>query len=206
MLPGQGLYHDPIFIEPSGRKVVDGYVTDIITDKTINFLSNRDKDKPFFIMCHHKAPHRSWEYKREHKDLYKDDIKVPDTLSDDYKNRARAAEAAKMRVAEDMTYFGERVFGEIRKIPFPEDVTNMVLIDNETGENYRFKTRDELRYFKYQRYMKRYCRCVHSVDENVGRLLDYIDSLGKDVVDNTLIMYTSDQGKSYPANQSCEPC
>ena len=61
VLPGQGIYYDPVFIEPNGRKVVNGYVTDIITDKTIDFLSNRDKDKPFFIMCHHKAPHRSWE-------------------------------------------------------------------------------------------------------------------------------------------------
>lgn len=160
-------------------------------------------------MCHHKAPHRSWEYKREHKDLYKDDIKVPDTFTDDYKNRAKAARVAKTRVAEDLTFFdlglvqpeggsevGEFVgIAEGRKIPFPEDVSQMVLIDVETGENYRFKTREELRHFKYQRYMQRYCRTVHSVDENVGRLLDYLDSLGKDVVENTLVMYTSDQGE-----------
>ena len=105
VLPGQGVYHDPVFIGPKGRKVEDGYVTDTITDKTINFISNREKDKPFFIMCHHKAPHRSWECKEDHKDLYKDDIKVPDTFSDDYKNRAKAAKAAKMRVAEDLTFF-----------------------------------------------------------------------------------------------------
>lgn len=161
-------------------------------------------------MCHHKAPHRSWEYKQDHKDLYKGDIKVPDTFSDDYKNRAKAAAAAKMRVAEDLTFFdiglvqpeggaevGEMVgAAEGRKIPFPEDVTGMVLIDAATGENYRFKTRDELRHFKYQRYMQRYLRTIHSIDENVGRLLDYIESLGQDVIDNTLIMYTSDQGET----------
>ena len=172
-------------------------------------------------MCHHKAPHRSWEYKRAHKDLYTDEIKVPDTFTDDYKNRARAAKAAKMRVAEDMTFFdlglvqpeggwevGELIgsMGDVRKIPFPEDVTKMVLIDRETGKNYTFKTRDELRHFKYQRYMQRYCRCVHSVDENVGRLLDYLDSLGKDVVENTLVMYTSDQGQCKQAKMVTKQC
>lgn len=95
--------------------------------------------------------------------MYRDDIEVPDTFSDDYKNRAKAAKAAKMRVAEDMTFFdlglaqpeggsevGELIgsMGDVRKIPFPEDVTTMVLIDRETGENYRFNTRDELRHFK----------------------------------------------------------
>lgn len=196
-------------------------MTDIITDKTIDFLEKRDKDKPFFIMCHHKAPHRSWHPKREHFGLYKDEIKVPDTFSDDYKNRAKAAAAAEMRVAEDMTYFdlglvqpeggrevGELVLGRNRKIPYPNDVTKMVLIDKDTGENFRFETRDQLRHFKYQRYMQRYLRCVHSIDENVGRLLNYIDSLGKDVVENTLIMYTSDQGRRAcklpsPAECSC---
>ena len=210
VIPGQGVYHDPVFINPDGRERISGYVTDIITDKTINFLSNRNESKPFFVMCHHKAPHRSWEYKHEHRHLYQDDVKIPETFTDDYKNRAKAAKAAKMRVAEDMTFFdlglaqpeggsevGEPIssIGLVRKIPYPEDVTKLVLVDNETGENFRFKTRDELREFKYQRYIKRYCRCVHSIDENVGRLLDYINSLGKEVVDNTLIMYTSDQGK-----------
>lgn len=210
VLPDQGVYYDPVFIEPHGQEVVQGYVTDIITDKTIDFISNRDTNKPFFIMCHHKAPHRSWEFKRTHKDLYKDEIKPPDTLTDDYKHRASAAKAAKMRVAEDMTFFdlglvqpeggsevGELIgsMGDVRKIPFPEDVSNMVLIDRDTGTNYRFKDREELRRFKYQRYMQRYLRCVHSIDENVGRLLDHLDSLGKHAVNNTLIMYTSDQGE-----------
>lgn len=78
-------------------------MTDIITDKTVDFLEDRDKSKPFFVMCHHKAPHRAWEYDTKYKHLYQEDIKVPETFSDDYKNRAKAAEAAKMRVAEDMT-------------------------------------------------------------------------------------------------------
>ena len=77
---------------------------DIIKNKTIEFIDGRDTEKPFFVMCHHKAPHRSWENDPKHNDLYTDDIKVPETFDDDYKNRAKAAEVAKMRVAEDMTY------------------------------------------------------------------------------------------------------
>ncbi|PTB47649.1 hypothetical protein M431DRAFT_501850 [Trichoderma harzianum CBS 226.95] len=177
---------------PNGRHMERGYVTDIITDKTLDFIRNRDTTKPFF--------------------LYQEDIKVPESFNDEYKNRAKAAAAAKMRVTEDLRYNdlglcqpeGGSEVGELdepnfpqrpdRKIPFPQDVSSMVLIDKLTGENFRFKNQDELRHFKYQRYMKRYCRTVHSVDENVGRILDYVDSLGKEVADNTMIIYTSDQG------------
>lgn len=104
VLPGQGVYFDPVFINPDGRYVEKGYVTDIITDKTIDFIRDRDPGKPFFVMCHHKAPHRPWEYNPRYKNLYREDIKVPETFDDDYKHRAKAAAAAKMRVAEDMTY------------------------------------------------------------------------------------------------------
>lgn len=75
-------------------------------------------------------------------------------------------------------------------MPLPDDVSKVVLIDRETGENFRFKTQDELRVFKYQRYMKRYCRTIHSVDVSVGRVLDYLEAQGKEVADNTIIMYT----------------
>ena len=60
ILPGQGVYNDPVFITPDGRKTHKGYVTDVITDFSIDFLNKRPKDKPFFLMCHHKAPHRPW--------------------------------------------------------------------------------------------------------------------------------------------------
>ena len=164
VVPGQGDYYDPMFINAAGRCREKGYATDVITDKTINFIENRDKDRPFFIMCHHKAPHRPWQCDPKHKHLYRENIKLPETFDDDYKNRAKAAAAAKMRIASDMTYEdlglvqpegGDEVgdlnipflpFLKTRKIPNPEDVTKMVLIDNDTGENFRFKTREELRY------------------------------------------------------------
>ena len=212
VLPGQGEYFDPVFICPKGQHVEKGYATDIITNKTIEFIDGRDTKKPFFVMCHHKAPHRSWENDPKHNDLYTEDIKVPETFDDHYKNRAKAAEVAKMRVAEDMTYKdlglaqpeGGFEVGELgqpgvpgfddRKVPNPNDVSSMTLVDKETGEQFRFNSNDQLRHFKYQRYMKRYCRTVHSIDETVGLLLDYVDSLGKDIADNTMIIYTSDQG------------
>lgn len=105
-LPGQGAYFDPVFINEDGQHVEKGYVTDIITDKAIDYIREASKDsmKPYFLMCHHKAPHRPWECDPKHADLYAHDIKVPETFNDDYRHRAKAAAAAKMRVAEDMTY------------------------------------------------------------------------------------------------------
>lgn len=211
VLPGQGDYWDPTFIGPDGEKEVEGYVTDIITDKTLDFVKKRDKEKPFFLMCHHKAPHRSWECHDRHKHLYTDKIKVPETYNDDYKNRARAAKAAKMRVAEDMTYFdlglaqpdggrakGERIFSAMgfsqRKIPAPsdEELKDFKLVDVEDGTVFTFKTSTELAEFKYQRYMQRYLRTIQSIDDSVGSLLDFLEDEGLDK--DTIVIYTSDQG------------
>lgn len=214
IVPGQGEYWDPQFINPGpdgnstiGREM--GYATDIITDKCISWMDARDKSKPFLLMCQHKAPHRSWECDDKHKHLYKDPVRVPDTFTDDYKNRARAAKVAKMRVAEDMTYFdlglvqpegGLRVGAKMidtwswwdRKVPDPEDVTTLKLIDKEDGTVFTFKTREELHEFKFQRYMQRYLRTIQSIDDSVGRLLDYLDKEG--LAEDTVVMYTSDQG------------
>lgn len=100
---GRGDYWDPEFIEADGSHHLEGYATDIITEKTLDFIKTRDKSRPFFAMCHHKAPHRSWECHDRHKHLYTSPVKVPETFTDDYKNRAKAARIAKMRVAEDLT-------------------------------------------------------------------------------------------------------
>lgn len=210
ILPGQGEYHDPEFIGPNGTQVMEGYATDIITDMTLNFIKQRDQSKPFFVMCHHKAPHRSWEYQEKHKDLYQDPIQLPDTFSDDYKNRAKAAAIAKMRVSEDLSYkdlglaqpdgdrrkVGEKMAGGMRKVPSPptdEEVRPMRLIDNEDGTVFRFESKKELAEFKFQRYMQRYLRTVQSVDDNVGRIFELLDS-DPELADNTIVIYTSDQG------------
>lgn len=208
VLPGQGDYFDPVMIEIGEQKVERGYATDIITDKCLAWLESRDASRPFFLMCHHKAPHRSFEPHPKYRSLFAgDDVKMPDTFDDDYKNRARAAAAAKMRVRSDMTYKdlglvqpeGGAEVGEPfgpgqhdRKVPEPENVSHLVLIDQLTGERFRFENQRELAAFKYQRYIKRYLRTVASIDENVGRLLDYLDEAG--LTKNTMVIYTSDQG------------
>ena len=207
VLPGQGDYFDPLFIEMGESLAEEGYITDIITDKSLDWLSKADKQKPFFLMCHHKAPHREWEPHPKNRSLFMDDVVVPSTFDDNYKNRAHAAAEAKMRIKDDLTYddlglvqpegggeVGEksRPFSSKRKIPNPEDASALCLIDKITGEKFRFNSREELSQFKYQRYIKRYLRTITSIDESVGRLLDFLDThnLAKD----TLVVYTSDQG------------
>ena len=207
VLPGQGEYFDPFMIEMGKETEEFGYVTDIITSKCINWLDSRDENKPFFLMCHHKAPHREWEPHPKNRNLFNEDIVVPETFDDDYKNRAKAAAEAKMRVKDDMKYadlglvqpeggseIGERVRPEMshRKIPNPDDVSELRLIDKDTGQVYTFKTKQELGQFKYQRYIKRYLRTIASIDESVGELLDYLDD--SNLAENTLVIYTSDQG------------
>ncbi len=207
VVPGQGDYHDPLFHEPDGERRYSGYVTDIITDMSIDWMAKRDTSRPFFLMCHHKAPHRSWEPHPKYRDSYKDPIKLPDTFDDDYKNRAKAASAARMRIADDMTYLdlglvqpdGGSEVGElllasmnVRKLPKPKDVRSLRLIDKDTGEVFTFQTEREYDEFKFQRYMQRYLRTIASVDESVGRILDYLDANG--LRQNTLVIYTSDQG------------
>ena len=207
VLSGQGDYKDPIFHQASGVVQCQGYVTDLITDQSIDWLKNRDKERPFYLMCHHKAPHRSWENHPKYNDLYIDDIKLPETFDDDYRHRASAAAEAKMRIADDMIYLdlglrqpdgGEEVGPLLlpgirtRKLPNPSDVSTVRLVDKDTGEIFTFKTQTEYNHFKYQRYMKRYLRTIASIDESVGRLLDYLDA--EKIAENTLVVYTSDQG------------
>ncbi len=207
VLPGQGDYFDPTMIEMGEQIEVPGYATDVITDKSLEWLEQRDPAKPFFLMCHHKAPHREWEPHPKNRKLYQDDIKVPETFDDDYKNRAKAAAEAKMRIKDDMTYadlglvqpeggseVGARATANSarRKIPNPEDVSGLRLIDKDTGEVFTFSSNEQLSHFKYQRYLKRYLRTIASIDESVGRVLDYLDE--NNLTSNTVVVYTSDQG------------
>lgn len=207
VLPGQGEYFDPYMIEMGEEIEVPGYTTDIITDKSLEWMKKRDPDKPFFLMCHHKAPHRKWEPHPDNRDLYLDEIPVPETFDDDYANRAAAAREAKMRVKNDLEYgdlglvqpeggaeVGERRYANstLRKIPHPEDVSDLRLIDRDTSEVYTFATQEELAHFKLQRYLQRYLQTIHSVDESVGRILDYLEESG--LFENTIVIYTSDQG------------
>ncbi|NGP45440.1 sulfatase [Bacillaceae bacterium SIJ1] len=164
----QGFYHQPKMIEMGEEKVFQGYATDLVTDFSMDWLDNRDTDKPFLLFCHHKAPHRPWEPDEKHAHMYEDvHIPEPETFNDDYANRSEAAKAAKMRMSD------------LRPKDLKEDIPEGLTPEEENS-------------WRYQRYIKDYLRCVASVDDNVGRLLDYLDEQG--LTDSTIIVYTSDQG------------
>ena len=169
ILQGQGPYFDPEMVHNGEKAQYKGYTTDLVTDLSLDWLKERDQDQPFFLMYHHKAPHRPWDPDDQHAQLYEhEDIPVPETFDDDYSERAQAAAEARMRVAD---HLNERDL----KQPIPEGLTPA-----------------EEKHWKYQRYIKDYLRCVASVDDNVGRVLDYLDEEG--LTENTLVIYTSDQG------------
>jgi arylsulfatase A-like enzyme len=169
VLPGQGDYHNPTFIEQNGEVKYEGYVTDLITDFSLNWLQSLDRSRPFMLMLHHKAPHRHWEPDEKHAHLYEDiDIPEPETFNDDYATRSEAAKEALMRIDRDLNAL------DLKMDP-PENLTAA-----------------ELKSWKYQRYIKDYLRCIASVDDNVGRVLDYLDEEG--LTDDTIVIYTSDQG------------
>ncbi len=193
ILPGQGAYYNPVMIEMGQRKKHTGYVTDIITDYALNWLKNRNNDKPFCMMFHHKAPHRNWQPDAKHLTMY-DDVTIPepDTLFDDYANRGRAAKEQDMSIEKTMNQ------NDLKLVP-PQNLTpeQKTLWDaaykpkNEAFRKANLQGKDLVRW-KYQRYIKDYLRCIASVDDNVGRVLDYLDETG--LADNTVVVYTADQG------------
>jgi arylsulfatase A-like enzyme len=169
ILPGQGVYHDPVFITKAGRQKHPGYCTDLITDFSLAFLKDRPKDRPFFLMCHHKAPHRPWQPDEKYRKQFANvQIPEPETFNDDYATRADAAREATMRIDRDLTP------NDLKEKP-PSGLSEV-----------------ELKKWKYQRYMRDYLACIASVDDGVGRLLDYLDANG--LAQNTIVVYTSDQG------------
>lgn len=169
ILPGQGAYFNPVMIENGKRKTIEGYTTDIITDLAMDFIKNRPQDKPFFLMYHHKAPHRNWQPDEKHRKQYENvTLPEPPTFNDDYSGKSDAPRQATMRIDRDLT-------DKDLKMPPPAGLTAQ-----------------ELKKWKYQRYMRDYLACVASVDDNVGRLLDWLDK--NNLSKNTIVIYTSDQG------------
>jgi arylsulfatase A-like enzyme len=168
VLIGQGEYHDPTLLSPSGLRTEPGYATDVITDLALRWVDALDGDDPWCLLINHKAPHRPWEPDAAHADLYSEPIPVPPTFTDDYATRTSSARRAAMRIAEHLN---------------AEDLK----ADPPSGLAY-----EELALWKYQRYMEDYLRCVASVDDNVGRVIDWLRERGD--LDDTLLMYSSDQG------------
>ena len=196
ILPGQGVYTDPVFYTAASENTYTGrYVTDVTTDLGIEFIRKRPRDKPFFLMLHHKAPHRPWEPNQLHRAAFNEKwIPEPPTLWDTYATRTDALHENEQRIANDLT-------NRDLKLPPPgldsAGIASWLTTKPETvtttrGGSAVTLTGEALARWKYQRYMQDYLATVQSVDDNVGRVLGYLDrnGLGR----NTIVIYTSDQG------------
>ena len=211
VLPGQGAYYNPDFRTPVGMVRDTGYATDLITDKVLDWLrAGRDPTRPFMLMYQHKAPHRDWMPGPDHLSTYADvEIPEPPTLFDDYAGRTTAARNQEMSIAVDMR------FGYDLKLwpntVNPDDRLNMAVERNRnrmTQEQLAAwdavygpvsasfseapPTGAELVRWKYRRYLEDYLRSIRSIDDNLGRLLNYLEESG--LAENTVVIYNSDQG------------
>ncbi len=174
----QGEYHNPRFLSPGGLRVEEGYATEVITDLAIDWVESLDPsegDAPWCVLVWHKAPHRPWEPDAAHAGLYAvggaaadGSIPVPPTFTDDLSGRSDTARRAAMRIADHLT-------AEDLKQPVPQGLSA-----------------DEEALWKYQRYMEDYLACVASVDDNVGRVTEWLANRGD--LDDTIVIYSSDQG------------
>ena len=193
ILIGQGVYYNPPMIRDGEKIKHAGYVTDIITDLSLDWLKHRDRSKPFLLMCQHKAPHRSWEPNLKYLDHDGGRIyPPPQTLFDDYSGRGKAERQQDMMIATTMDQV------DLKLVP-PRQLTPPQLAAwnayygprNEAFRKADLKG-DELVRWKYTRYLHDYLGCVKSIDESVGRLLKYLDDEG--LAKSTIVVYSSDQG------------
>ena len=219
ILPDQGNYYNPDFItKKEGNIKVTGYVTDIITDMTLDWLQKeRSSEKPFMLMYLHKAPHRPWLMAERHLDeMTQKTFPEPKTLFDDYAGRTSPAKEAEMNILTSMGWAGDnKIYPAILdslKIPemrsdkqrFKADMGRLNpsqkanfdrvydRINAEFKKAYPSMTDQDKMRWKFQRYMQDYLGTLRAVDENVGRLLDYLEA--NKLMENTIIVYTSDQG------------
>lgn len=220
ILPDQGDYYNPdIITKKEGRKKLSGYVTDLITDITLNWLkTERDTEKPFFLAYLHKAPHREWlPAERHYKEYLNKTFPEPSTLFDDYKGRGKAAKQAEMNLLTHMNWAGDsKVFPEnMKKLGIAESHAYDIRFYNNTvgrmnpGQrkswdeaygkmnaefvnNYPKMNAKQQMQWRYQRYMQDYLGCIAAVDEGVGKVLDFLKE--NNLEENTIVVYTSDQG------------
>ena len=193
VLKGQGQYYNPLLFTNGEMVKHTGYTTDIITDQALKWIDQRDQKKPFFLMAQHKAPHGRWEPALRHLKTFEDiQIPEPPTLFDDYSGRSEAPANHKMGIAEHigpsrlMLRYSSKFTPGQYKI-FDGHFRPL----NEAMQKLDLKGK-KLTRWNYQRYIKNYLRCVKAVDENIGRMLDYLDDNG--LSKNTVVIYSSDQG------------
>ena len=201
ILPGQGFYYNPDFISMDRDTArMDGYVTELITNTSLQWLEKRDKQKPFCLIVGEKATHRTWM--PDLQDLGKFDevsFKLPENFWDDYKGR-KAAQKQRMTMDDlyldyDLKMQADKGFGKANYLRF-------TAVQKKLWDTYYDKIEQEfkkqnlsdkaLTEWKYQRYMRDYLSTAISLDRNIGRLLDYLDKNGLN--ENTVVIYTSDQG------------
>lgn len=218
VLPDQGEYYNPAFIINGNKQQIHGYVTDITTDLAMKWLKERDKDKPFCLLYHQKAPHRSWmPAERYYKEYTKMTFKEPATLFDDYAGRGSAAKSAEMNILNDMNWADDNkltpallnklnLHSRIKwdTLSYNNGINRMDAGQREAWDavygpinldfekRYPTMSKKDLMRWRYQRYMQDYLGTIASVDEGVGELLDYLDKNG--LAENTIVVYTSDQG------------
>lgn len=211
ILVGQGIYYNPPFIRNGEKIQSHGYATDLITDKALDWLENRhDKSKPFCLLLHHKAPHRTWMPDLQDLELFSDrEFELPETFYDDYEGREAAA-AQEMSIIKDMDLVydlkladkeneihsgslekaGRRMYDSMtpeQKAVWDRHYDRVIADFKSSGLSGK-----ELAQWKYNQYMRDYLRVIRSVDRNVGRVLDYLEEHG--LLENTVVVYTSDQG------------
>ncbi|HVU23180.1 MAG TPA: sulfatase [Opitutus sp.] len=197
ILPGQGIYYNPPMIRNGAPIQPAGYVTDIITDATLDWLDHRDPSRPFLLMCQHKAPHRHWEPPL--RELAADGDRTypePPTLFDDYAGRGIAEHDQDMMIAVTGK-MGMNDY-DLKLLPMNDlDPAQRKVWDayyeprNAAFRAAHLAGRDLVRW-KYQRYLHDYLACVRGIDDSVGRVLDYLERHG--LADNTIVVYSSDQG------------
>ncbi|RGN50012.1 MULTISPECIES: sulfatase [unclassified Bacteroides] len=209
IVPGQGDYYNPDFITMNNDTIQkQGYITNIVTDMGIDWMENqRDRNKPFCLFIHHKAIHRNWLPETKYLAEYEEKtFPLPDNFFDTYEGRPAAA-SQEMSIFKDMdliydlkmlkegkeSSLKERYLSYIGRMNPEErkafDDFYAPIITDFYKQNLKGK---ELAEWKYQRYMRDYAKTVKSLDDNVGRVLDYLKE--HDMLDNTLVVYTSDQG------------
>ena len=192
VLPGQGSYWNPTFLVPGKKLTIEGHCTNITTDLGLEFLKTRPQDKPFFLMLHQKAPHRTWEPDEKNKALFKNKV-IPEseTLWDDYATRPTALPENEQTVAKDLTR-------QDLKLTPPADLKGpaaqkwLQTKPTEVEVDGKVLTGKDLVKWKYQRYMQDYLACVQGVDDGVGKVLDYLDQTG--LAKNTIVIYCADNG------------
>jgi arylsulfatase A-like enzyme len=194
ILPGQGVYYNPPMIRNGVKVKHDGYVTEIITDLSLDWLKQRDPSKPFMLLCWHKAPHRPWEPALNDLDFDHDrQYPQPATLHDDYSGRGKAEHDQDMMISTTMRLDGDC------KLVAPSDLSpeqRKVWDAYYEPRNQAFQEKHlagkALTEWKYNRFMHDYLSSVKGLDDNVGRILKYLDDTG--LATNTIVVYSSDQG------------